>query len=61
MVKLGIAPSEFWGMTLPETVAMLNMHVKAQQASGAGPKAKLSQEWVDAELEWLRGGDDPGN
>jgi hypothetical protein len=59
VVKLGIAPSEFWEMTLPELVAMLNMHVKAQQASG--PKPKLSEDWVQSELNWLRGGDDPGN
>lgn len=61
VVKLGIAPSEFWEMTLPETIALIGWHVKAQQSSGVGSKPKLSDEWVNNELEWLRGGDDSGN
>lgn len=57
MVKLGMTPSEFWAMTLPETVAMLNMHASANK----GGKPKLSDDWVQEELAWLRGEDAAGN
>ncbi len=52
-----MAPSEFWAMTLPETVAMLNMHANAYK----GSKPKLSDDWVQEELAWLRGEDAAGN
>lgn len=62
MVKLGVAPSEFWGMTLPETVAMIGWHVKAQKSQGKPGKPHLSDEWKRETTEWLKGGgDDPGN
>ena len=55
MVKLGIAPSEFWAMSFPELVAMINMHVKAQKAAGSNGKAKMTPAEEAEHLAFLRG------
>jgi len=55
VVKLGMAPSEFWAMSFPELVAMLNMHAKAQRQSGGKTGAKMTQAEVDKTVAWLNG------